>query len=308
MTITDRSGGVASAGNPTMTDRRTGIMAGIAIKAPCRAASTAALTLSGEQTIDGVACVTGDRVLVKDQSSTATNGIYVVSTGLWSRATDFDSVDEIAKGTLVYIAAGGSANGATLWAVSSTDPVTIDSSAITFADVTEAAVAVGAAPDNASYVTLGTNATLTSERVLTAGTNVSFVDGGAGTTLTVNGANPTESLIIACSDESTALTTGTAKVKFRMPYAFTLTDVRASLSAAQTLGSIFTVDINENGSTILSTKLTIDNTETTSTTAATPRVISDSSLADAAEISIDIDQIGDGNAKGLKVTLIGTRT
>ena len=117
----------------------------------------------------------------------------------------------------------------------------------------------------------------------------------------------TEYLTIACSDESTALTAGTAKITFRMPYAMALTSVRASLSTAQTSGSIFTVDINESGSSVLSTKLTIDNTEKTSTTAATAPVISDGNLADDAEITIDIDQVGDGTAKGLKVTLIGTR-
>jgi hypothetical protein len=110
---------------------------------------------------------------------------------------------------------------------------------------------------------------------------------------------------IAASDETTALTTGTAKITFRMPYAMTLTAVRASLSTTQTSGSILTVDINEGGSTILSTKLTIDNGEKTSTTAVTPPVISDTALADDAEITIDIDQVGDGTAKGLKVTLIG---
>ena len=92
-----------------------------------------------------------------------------------------------------------------------------------------------------------------------------------------------------------------------MPFAMNLTQVRASLTTAQTAGSIFTVDINEAGVSILSTKLTIDNTEKTSVTAATPAVISDSALADDAEITIDIDQIGNGTAKGLKVTLIGTR-
>jgi len=118
----------------------------------------------------------------------------------------------------------------------------------------------------------------------------------------------TEYLVLAASDESTALTTGTGKVTFRMPYAFTVSSVRASLTTAQASGSIFTVDINEGGTTILSTKLTIDNTEKTSTTAATPAVISDTALANDAEITIDIDQIGDGTAKGLKITLIGTRT
>jgi hypothetical protein len=112
-------------------------------------------------------------------------------------------------------------------------------------------------------------------------------------------------IIVACSDETTALTAGTSKVSFRMPYAFTVTGVRASLVTAQTSGSIFTVDINESGTSIISTKLTIDNTENTSQTAATPPVISDTALADDAIITVDIDQIGDGTAKGLKITLIG---
>lgn len=144
---------------------------------------------------------------------------------------------------------------------------------------------------------------------------ISEVSGASYVTKRVTGANvktfaqsglPTE-VQVAASDETTALTTGTAKVTFRMPYAMTITAVRASLSTAQASGSIFTVDINEGGTTILSTKLTIDNTEKTSTTAATAAVISDSALADDAEITIDIDQIGDGTAKGLKVTIIGTR-
>jgi len=111
----------------------------------------------------------------------------------------------------------------------------------------------------------------------------------------------------AASDETTALTTGTAKVTFRVPTAFTLSAVRASLTTAQASGNIFTVDINMSGASILSTKLTIDNTEKTSVTAATPAVISTTALTDDAEITIDIDQIGDGTATGLKITLIGTR-
>ena len=115
-----------------------------------------------------------------------------------------------------------------------------------------------------------------------------------------------ESFIVACSDEGTALTTGTAKVSFRMPYAFTLkagaAGITASCNQAPT-GAILTVDVNEAGTTILSTKLTIDISETTSTTAATPVVISDLNLAADALMTIDIDQIGSTNAgTGLKVT------
>jgi hypothetical protein len=114
-------------------------------------------------------------------------------------------------------------------------------------------------------------------------------------------------LVVACSDELSLLSAGINKIRFRMPYAMTLTAVRASLTTAQPSGaSIFTVDINESGSTILSTKITIDNTEKTSTTAATPPVISDASLADDAEMSVDIDLIGDAGATGLKITLIGS--
>lgn len=111
---------------------------------------------------------------------------------------------------------------------------------------------------------------------------------------------------VAASDLNFAITAGTARAVFRMPYDMILTSVRASLSVAQTSGSIFTVDINSSGVSILSTKLTIDNTEKTSTTAATPVVISGPALANDAEITIDIDQVGDGTAKGLVVTLIGT--
>jgi hypothetical protein len=117
-----------------------------------------------------------------------------------------------------------------------------------------------------------------------------------------------EVLQIAVSDEATALTTGTAKVTFRMPFAMTLTGVRASVGTAPT-GAALIVDINEGGTTILSTKLSIDATEKTSTTAASAAVISDSSLADDAEITIDVDQIGSTVAgAGLKVALIGRRT
>ena len=112
---------------------------------------------------------------------------------------------------------------------------------------------------------------------------------------------------IACSDETTDLTTGTAKATFRMPYALTVTAVRANVNTAP-VGSTITVDINDGGTTILSTKLTIDASEKTSTTAATPPVISDTALANDAEITVDIDQIGSGTAgKGLKVWIIGTR-
>jgi hypothetical protein len=116
-----------------------------------------------------------------------------------------------------------------------------------------------------------------------------------------------ETLVVAVSDETSDLTTGTAKVTFRMPYAMNLAEVRASVTTAPT-GSTIIVDINESGTTVLSTKITIDASEKTSETAATAPVISDSALADDAEMTIDLDQIGSGTAgAGLKIYLIGYR-
>ena len=120
----------------------------------------------------------------------------------------------------------------------------------------------------------------------------------------------TQAIMFAVSDESTALTTGTAKLTFRMPYAMTLNagvlGIKASLTTAGSTSGVTTIDVNEGGSTILSTKLTIDYGEKTSTTAATPPVISDTALAADAEITVDIDGLSGGaDEAGLKITLIG---
>jgi hypothetical protein len=147
-----------------------------------------------------------------------------------------------------------------------------------------------------------------------SGTPTRLAAGAAFKTLRVNsgatapewGGSGIQCIPIACSDETTALTTGTAKVTFRMPFAFTLTDIRASVTTAATGGTLLTVDVNEAGTTILSTKLTFDASEKTTTTAATARVISDANLADDAEITVDIDAVGSTLAGvGLKVYLIG---
>ena len=115
------------------------------------------------------------------------------------------------------------------------------------------------------------------------------------------------SMTIALSDETTAITTGTAKVTFRVPYAMTLYQLpRASLATASTSG-IPEIDINKNGTTIFSTRLTIDANEKTSTTAATAAVLSTTTFADDDELTFDIDVAGTG-AKGLKVTLYHRRT
>lgn len=110
---------------------------------------------------------------------------------------------------------------------------------------------------------------------------------------------------LSCSDLLSNLTAGTNRGYFRAPRVIHLTAVRASVIAASSSGLV-TVDINVNGATILSTKLTIDANEKTSTTAATPPVISTPTISDDDEVTIDIDGAGTA-ARGLIVTLLGTR-
>ncbi len=102
------------------TDRRFGLTAGVAIKAPCQLATTVNITLNGEQTIDGT--LTDDsRVLTKDQTDLTENGIYRSDDGDWVREPDANGNRDLVFGTLVYVN-GGSANASTNWVFTSDAP------------------------------------------------------------------------------------------------------------------------------------------------------------------------------------------
>lgn len=192
-----------------------------------------------------------------------------------------------------------------------TDVLTLDDDDENYIVVQRSTGVISASNSTTNWNNLGSYARVF-HVTMTGGVPTAIVDhrGGPGGVhgQTTAAATLTQAIIIAVGDESTALTTGTNKVRFRMPFAFTLSEVRSCVNDAPT-GANLVVDINEGGASILSTKLSIDATETTSTTAATPAVISDTALADDAEISIDIDQIGSTVAgAGLKVALIGVKT
>ena len=92
---------------------------GLSFKNSVKAATTANITLSGTQTIDGVSVSSTNRVLVKDQTTASQNGIYAVAAGAWTRTTDADASGEISDGTLVPIESGA-LNGDTLWLCTAT--------------------------------------------------------------------------------------------------------------------------------------------------------------------------------------------
>jgi len=236
----------------TQTSRLAGLTTSLAVKAPVKVATTANVTLSGEQTIDGVACVTGNRVLVKDQTDGTENGIYKVDTSEWARAKDFDGQYDVVQGTLILVNGGDTHSG--IWRVSTADDITLGTTALTFQKIA----------------------------ILVANL---------------------ESFVVAVSDEASTLTSGLAKVTFRLPYDFNLTSVVATLSTASSSGSV-TFDINKNGSSILSTLLTIDQSEETSLTASVAAVVSDDECLAGDEITVDVDDAGT-SASGAKMMLIG---
>ena len=79
---------------------------GLDVKQSVRLATTGNITLSGEQLIDTIMAVTGDRVLVKDQDDHTLNGIYIVSSDSWARATDFDTNSEVTSGAFTFVEDG----------------------------------------------------------------------------------------------------------------------------------------------------------------------------------------------------------
>lgn len=104
----------------------------LSVKAPCRVATTANITLNAPQTIDGVSIVAGDRVLVWHQTSAVDNGIWIAQAGAWTRAVDFNGAGDATGGTLVYVGSEGT-SGAHLYRVTTTGSFTIGTSSINFA-------------------------------------------------------------------------------------------------------------------------------------------------------------------------------
>lgn len=117
------------------TDQITGVETGKAIKVPCRVATTANITLSGTQTIDGTAVVADDRVLVWNQSSAVDNGIWVCAAGTWSRAEDFNGVRDAGAGVRIFVTEG-TTYGDREFQLTTTGSITFGTTSLTFALIT----------------------------------------------------------------------------------------------------------------------------------------------------------------------------
>jgi hypothetical protein len=133
---------------------------GLDVKDSVRVATTANITLSGLQTIDGVSLSTGDRVLVKDQTNPAQNGIYNSTGSAWVRATDFDTSAKVTPGAFTFVESG-TVNADSGWVLTSDAGIVLGTSSLTFTQFSGAGqISAGAGlTKNGNTIDIGTAST-----------------------------------------------------------------------------------------------------------------------------------------------------
>jgi hypothetical protein len=197
---------------------------GLDPKASCVAATTANITLSGTQTIDGVALIAGDRCLVKDQTLSQDNGIYLVAAGAWTRATDMDTWAEV-PGAFTFIEQG-TAYADTGWVCTSNAGGTLGTTPITWVQF----AGVG------SY-TAGTGLTLTGTQFSITNTAVTAAAYGSASSVATFTVNAQGQLTLAASTSiainGNQITSGTVAVVNGGTGATNATDARTNLVAAK---------------------------------------------------------------------------
>ena len=196
------------------------IAQGIDAKASVVAASTANLTLSGAQTIDGVSVIAGDRVLVKDQTTTSANGIYLCASGSWTRTTDADTYSElIAAYTFVE---GGTVNANNGFICTIVAGGTLGTTPITFAQFSGAGQVTAGTGMSKTGNTLNVN-TASSARIVVGADEIDLATTGVT-------ASTYKSVTVDTFGRITAGTNPTTISGFGITDAYTKTEVDTSLS------------------------------------------------------------------------------
>lgn len=215
-----------------------GFVQGLTVKASCNVATTANITLSGEQTIDGV-LTSASRVLVKNQSTGANNGIYVSGGGAWTRATDYDQSSEIGAGTFCAILAG-STQANTLWAQTVVNP-TINITALVFTQLTTAGTGTVTSVSvvSANGVS-GSVATATTTPAIT-------LTLGAITPSAISGTRITKRVITTTQSATPTINTDNTDVAYITGLAQAITSFTSNLSGTPVNGDVLILDITDNG-------------------------------------------------------------
>jgi hypothetical protein len=209
---------------------------GLDTKASCIAATTVNITLSAPQTIDGIALIAGDRCLVKNQSTAADNGIYLVAAGSWARALDMDTWAEV-PGAYVFIQTGTTLAD-TGWVCTSNAGGTIGVTAITWAQFSGA----GSGVSSLNFGTTGlTPASATTGAITVAGT-LAVANGGTGaSTASITSFNNITGYTAAGATGTTS-----TNLVFSASPTFTGTLAAAAITASTTLGVTGTSTLSGN--------------------------------------------------------------
>jgi hypothetical protein len=166
------------------------VAAGLDAKASVKAATTANITLSGAQTIDGVSVVAGDRVLVKAQSTASQNGIYVAAAGAWARATDADAWSEL-PGAYTWVEQG-TTYGDTGWVCTVDAGGTLGTTSVAWAQFSSATPSQVPARSHRNLkidTTTALQATVTADRVVMSDSGLTVARTAANLSATLNAAN-----------------------------------------------------------------------------------------------------------------------
>lgn len=243
-TVTGLPAVAVNAGDAASKAYVDSVASGLDTKESVRAATTANITLSGLQTIDGVALQAGDRVLVKNQSSSANNGIYIASAGTWARATDADTSDKVSAGMFTFVEEGATFSE-TGWVLTTNDPINLGVTGLSFSQfsgagtyqagtgltlagntfsltspVTTALGGTGLTTIGTANQILGVNAGASGleYKSVTAGSGISVTPAAGSLTIANTGV-----LSVAGTTNQIAVTGSTGSVTFSLPGAVTLT-------------------------------------------------------------------------------------
>jgi hypothetical protein len=193
---------------------------GLDAKASCRVATTANITLSGTQTIDGVAVIAGDRVLVKDQSTASENGIYIVAAGSWSRSADANTWDELVHAySFVEAGTAGANNG---YVCTVTAGGTLGSTAVTWVQFSGAGQVIAGTGMTKTGNTLNVN-TASASRIVVGADEIDLATTGVS-------AGTYRSVTVDLYGRVTAGTNPTTLAGYGITDAYTTTQVDSALA------------------------------------------------------------------------------
>ena len=207
--------GITDAYTKTEVD---GLVTGLDFKASVRAIATSNITLSGTQTVDGVALVATDRVLVAGQTTGSQNGIYVVAAGAWTRSTDADTSAKVTTGMYTFVAEG-TTYADSGWVLTTNDTITLGTTSLVFTQF-----------NGLGQVTAGAGLTKTGSKIDVVGSEGRIVantdsidlatvaDSGSGTfkKITVDSYGRVTGTAAVTSDDITgAITAGTTSQVYR---------------------------------------------------------------------------------------------